>query len=126
MQGLLYEETSIWLFLLVTVALGGWTAWTTGKVCAETWRGIPQTVVYLLILGLGIRFVHFALFGGTLLSFHYYIADTVVLMVIGLVAWRATRARQMTKQYWWLYQRSGPLSWVERPAPLSSRPEGSR
>lgn len=125
MQGILYEEPSIWLFLLVTIVMGGWGAWMTGKACAETWRGIPQTLVYLLILGLAIRFIHFALFHGTLLSVRYYIVDTLVIIAIGILAWRATRARQMTTQYWWLYQRSGPLSWAKRPAPLSSRPEGS-
>ncbi|MBN8941820.1 MAG: hypothetical protein J0H01_20100 [Rhizobiales bacterium] len=125
MQGILYEEPSIWLFLLVTIVMGGWGAWMTGKACAETWRGIPQTLVYLLILGLAIRFVHFALFHGTLLSVRYYIVDTVVIIAIGILAWRATRARQMSTQYWWLYERSGPLSWAKRPAPLSSRPEGS-
>ncbi|QCI62865.1 DUF6867 family protein [Phreatobacter stygius] len=125
MQGILYEEPSIWLFLLVTILMGGWGAWMTGKACAETWRGIPQTVLYLLILGLVIRFIHFALFHGTLLSLRYYLVDTVILIAIGIIAWRATRARQMSSQYWWLYERSGPLSWTRRPAPLSSRPEGS-
>jgi hypothetical protein len=126
MQGILYEEASIWQFLLVTVVMGGAAAWITGKACAETWRGIPKTIGYLLVLGLAIRFAHFVLVGGTLLSPHYYIADTAVLTVFGLVAWRATRARQMSTQYWWLYERSGPLSWIQRPAPLSARPEGSR
>ncbi|WP_204333301.1 DUF6867 family protein, partial [Klebsiella pneumoniae] len=83
------------------------------------------TLVYLLILGLAIRFIHFALFHGTLLSVRYYIVDTAVIIAIGILAWRATRARQMSTQYWWLYERSGPLSWAKRPAPLSSRPEGS-
>ncbi|MGL4288367.1 MAG: DUF6867 family protein [Phreatobacter sp.] len=126
MQGILYEEPSIWLFLLVTIVMGGWGAWMTGKACAETWRGIPQTLAYLLILGLAIRFVHFALFHGTLLSPRYYLVDTVIIIAIGILAWRATRARQMSTQYWWLYERSGPFSWAKRPAPLSSRPESSR
>ena len=30
MQGILYEEPSIWLFLLITVIMGGWAAWMTG------------------------------------------------------------------------------------------------
>jgi hypothetical protein len=45
---------------------------------------------------------------------------------IGLVSWRATRADQMVHQYWWLYQRTGPLTWAERPVPLSSPPEKPR
>ncbi len=117
MQGILYEEPSIWLFLLVTVVLGGWLAWMTGRACAETWRGVPETVVYLLILGLGVRFAHFALFHGTLFSLRYYAVDTLVTGAIGLMAWRVTRARQMATQYWWLYERDGLFSWKQRAEP---------
>ena len=31
MHGILYEEESIWQFLLVTCVLGGWAAWMTGR-----------------------------------------------------------------------------------------------
>jgi len=31
MQGILYEEPTIWLFLLVTVVMGGWLAWMAGR-----------------------------------------------------------------------------------------------
>jgi small-conductance mechanosensitive channel len=123
MQGILYEEPSIWLFLLVTVILGGGLAWMTGKACAETWRDVPQTIVYMLILGLAVRFAHFALFEGKLLSLRFYVVDTIVVTAIGLLSWRMTRARQMAHQYWWLYERTGPLTWAERPAPLSSPPD---
>ncbi|PTM52324.1 DUF6867 family protein [Phreatobacter oligotrophus] len=123
MQGILYEEPSIWLFALVTLILGGWLAIMTGRACAQTWRGIPETVAYLLILGLGVRFAHFALFEGTLLSLRYYLVDTTIVMAIGLLSFRATRAAQMAHQYWWLYERTGPLTWAERPVPLSSPPD---
>ena len=35
MQGILYEESSVWLFLLVTCVLGGGGAWMTGRACAH-------------------------------------------------------------------------------------------
>src|SRR5439155_18079910 len=38
MQGILYEEASIWHFLFVTWLLGGGAAWMTGKAVAQTWR----------------------------------------------------------------------------------------
>ncbi len=44
MQGILYEEQSIWLFLLVTVCMGGWAAWMTGRAVAITWRPFWQCV----------------------------------------------------------------------------------
>lgn len=120
MRGVLYEEHSVWLFLLVTLVLGGWLAIMTGRACAQTWRGIPETIAYLLVLGLAVRFAHFALFEGTLLSLHYYVVDTVIVSLIGLLSWRRTRADQMVHQYWWLYERTGPLTWTERSTPLSS------
>lgn len=111
MQGVLYEEPTIWLFLLVTIVMGGWAAWMTGKSVAATWREQWTLVPYVLILGLAVRFIHFALFHGTLLSPRFYLVDTVILMVIAFVGFRYRRTTQMTTQYRWLYERSGPLSW---------------
>jgi hypothetical protein len=116
MQGILYEEPSFWLFGLVTVVMGGWAAWMTGRAMALTWKPYWQLVVYLLILAGAVRFIHFALFDGTLLTLHYYLVDAVVLLVIGSLGFRYRRARQMTTQYRWLYERTGPFSWRERPS----------
>ncbi|CAH1658976.1 conserved membrane hypothetical protein [Hyphomicrobiales bacterium] len=114
MQGILYEEPSFGLFVLVTCIMGGWAAWMTGRAVAKTWGSVAQCVVYLMILGLAVRFIHFALFQGTLLSIHYYIVDTIVVGLIGLAGYRYTRARQMTTQYRWLYERTGAFSWKKR------------
>ena len=114
MQGILYEEPSLWLFLLITVIMGGWAAWMTGRAMALTWRPFGQLVAYLLILAGAVRFFHFALFEGTLLSLHYYLVDAVVILIIGSLGFRYNRARQMTTQYRWLYERTGPFSWRER------------
>ncbi|MBU2360362.1 MAG: hypothetical protein KKB02_15780 [Alphaproteobacteria bacterium] len=65
MQGILYEEPTVWLFLLVTVAMGGWLAWMTGRAVAMTWKPNVQLVLYILVLGLVVRFIHFALFEAT-------------------------------------------------------------
>jgi Domain of unknown function (DUF6867) len=116
MQGLLYEEPSFVLFALVTVIMGGWAAWMTGRAMAITWRSYPQLIIYLFILAGFVRFIHFALFGGTLLTLHYYLVDAVVLLILGSLGFRYIRARQMTSQYRWLYERTGPFSWRERTA----------
>jgi hypothetical protein len=110
MQGILYEETSIFLFLLITVVIGGWAAWMTGRACAVTWRSPVVLFFYVLALGAAVRFVHFAVFEGTLLSLHYYLVDTVILELIAFVGFRYTRTKQMVRQYFWLYERSGPIS----------------
>ena len=104
MQGILYEEPSFGLFLLITVIMGGWAAWMT------FWT----LLLYLFILGAAVRFIHFALFDGTLLSIHYYAVDTIVLLIIGALGFQYRRARMMTSQYRWLYERTGPFSWREK------------
>lgn len=114
MQGIIYEEVSPWFFLFVTCILGGGGAWMTGRACAITWRRYIPLVVYLVILSFAVRFIHFSLFGGTLLSVHYWLVDLAFLLVIGTVAYRYTLANQMVTQYYWLYTRSGPLSWRAR------------
>jgi hypothetical protein len=114
MQGILYEEPSFWLFGLVTVLMGGWAAWMTGRAMALTWKPYWQLILYLLILAAAVRFIHFALFGGTLLTLHYYLVDAVVVFLIGSLGFRYRRARQMTTQYRWLYERTGPFGWRER------------
>ncbi len=111
MQGILHEEPSIWLFLLVTGAMGGWTAWMAAKSIAQTWRPLWQAILALLVLAGAVRFCHYALFGGTLLSLHYYVVDAIVVTAIGLLGYRYTRTSQMTTQYSWLYERTGPFGW---------------
>ncbi len=94
LQAIIHEEQSFWLFFLITCLLGGWAA-----------------LLYMLPLGAAVRFIHYALFQGTLLSLHYYVVDTIVLIIIGSIGFRYTRTRQMVRQYSWLYEKSSPLSW---------------
>ena len=113
--GLLYEEDSLSVFLLVTVVLGGGAAALAGRVVALTWRPWWQVVLYMLMLGAAVRFIHFALFGGTLLSIHYYAVDTVVCMAFGFAGFQAARARRMVAQYPWINEPDGPLRWRRKP-----------
>src|SRR6516162_5096154 len=76
----LYEEDSLGVFILVTVLLGGGAAALAGRAVALTWRPWWQVVVYSLMLGAAVRFIHFALFDGTLLSIHYYAVDSVICL----------------------------------------------
>ena len=115
-QGLLYEEGSFGVFVLVTVILGGGAATLAGRAIALTWRPWWQIVAYMLILGGAVRFIHFALFGGTLLSLHYYVVDTAVCMAFGCLGFRTARSAQMVTQYRWINQPNGPLRW-RRKAP---------
>jgi len=107
----LYEEESFGVFLLVTIVLGGGAAGLAGRAIAATWRPWWQVVVYALILGAAVRFIHFALFDGTLLSVHYYAADSAICLTLGFIGFRAARASQMVAQYRWINAPDGPLRW---------------
>lgn len=114
MSGILYEEASVWQFFFVTCLLGGWAAWMTGRACAMTWRSYASLLAYLLVLGIAVRFIHHALFEGTMLAPQYYVVDTVILIVLGTLGFRYTRTNQMVTQYHWLYERASLLSWRDR------------
>ena len=114
MQGILHEEDALGIFLLVTVAMGGWAAWMAARGIARAWRPFWHCALALLLVAAAVRFIHYALFGGTLLSAWYFAVDAVVVTLIGALGYRYTRTRQMTTQYRWLYERTSPLSWRER------------
>jgi hypothetical protein len=110
----LFVEDSFWVFLIMTVVIGGGAAFLAGRALAAKWRPEWMPVLYMLPLGAALRFFHYALFNGQLLSLHYFITDTAVLIAAALLGYRLTRTRQMTHQYPWLFERSGPLSWREK------------
>ena len=115
-MGELYASETPLQVILVTGAIGGGAAWLAGRAIARTWRPFWHVMVYIALLGTAVRFVHFALFEATLLSPASYAADTLYLVALGTLAWRMTRAAQMATQYYWLYERTGPLTWRERSA----------
>jgi hypothetical protein len=119
----IYEHESLLQVLFVTGILGGMAAWATGKALADTWRPFKQLVGYMLLLGGAVRFTHFALFQGELLSLPSYLADMLYLLAMGSIAYRLTRTRRMVTQYRWLFERTGPFSWRER---VPAEKEGSR
>jgi hypothetical protein len=102
MLHVLFEEDSVGVFLLVSVAMGGGAAWLAGRAVAQTWRPAWQLLAYMLVLGAAVRFFHFALFGGTLLSLHYYGVDTAIAIAFAGAGFRFTRGRQMARQYGFL------------------------
>ena len=121
----LYASESILQVLLVTGVIGGGAAFLAGRAIAQTWRPFWSGVVYMAMLGAAVRFVHFALFEGTLLSPASYLADALYLITVGSLAWRMTRAAQMATQYYWLYERAGPLTWRSR-SPAEEIPDINR
>jgi hypothetical protein len=112
-MGTFYSGESITAVILVTFILGGGAAWLSGRAVANAWQPIRQVIITACLLGAAARFIHYALFDGTLLSGASYGCDTLIFLVVGALAWRATRAAQMARQYPWLYVRNGPFGWRE-------------
>ena len=102
----LYETGSngFWVFLLVTIIMGGTSAYVSGKAIAETWRPFWQVIGYCLLLGLVVRFIHFALFEEVLVSARNYGVDVIVLLILGIAGYKVARRRQMVTQYGWRQQ----------------------
>lgn len=111
MQGILYEEPTFWLFALVTIIMGGWAAWRAGIALAKTWKPAYMLVPYMLILGCAVRFIHFAMFEGTLFTLQYYTVDTVCIFVFSVLGWRHQRAESMARQYAFAFEKTSPFSW---------------
>ncbi|MES2752936.1 MAG: hypothetical protein V4661_16325 [Pseudomonadota bacterium] len=117
----LYSNESIFQVLFVTLVLGAGCALLAGRAIALTWRSIWVVAAAMIPMGMAVRFVHFALFNETLLAPKTYVLETVVLLIVACLSFQRTRARQMVRQYYWLYEPSGPLSWrLRQDAPANS------
>ncbi len=114
---ILYEGDHLGSFLLVTVVLGGGAAWLAGRAIAQTWRPWWSVVAYMLILGLAVRFIHYALFSGTLLSLQFYAVDAAVAILFAGLGFRVTRRQQMARQYAFLDTRISPSAARQDAAP---------
>jgi Domain of unknown function (DUF6867) len=111
---LVSEEHSLGVFFLVSVAMGGGAAWLAGIAIARTWRPWWHLALYMLLLALAVRFIHFALFDSKFLSVHYYLIDFAVCLGFGLLGYRVRRVRQMVTRYSWINERAGLLRWRRR------------
>ncbi len=107
-------ETHIGGTIVVTVIMMGFAAWATGRAIAATWRPYWQVIVYPLLLGFVDRGLNRAFAEGEMWSITGYLLDAAFLVLVAMLAHRLTRARRMTAQYPWIYERTGPLSWRER------------
>ena len=112
-MSLIYEQ-SPWIFIILTVILGGGAAFLTGRAMAAKWRPEWMPQLAMVPLSLALRFLHFALFGADLTSLYYWSVDFTVLLIFALIGYRATLATKMARQYPWLYEKSGPFTWRPR------------
>lgn len=106
--GWVYEtgDNGLWIFLLITVLIGGGGAFVSGRAIAQTWRPFWHVPVYMLLLAAAVRFFHYALFWEVLLSLKNFVVDFAVLLLAAAIGYRTARTRQMAEQYGWLYDRA--------------------
>jgi hypothetical protein len=114
---LAYDGNSFWVFVLLTLILGGGAAALTGRAIAANWRPWWHVIAPILLLGAVVRFLHFALFNGALFSFTYYVADTAVCLAAGLIGFRLMRVAQMVSCYGWINERGNLYTWRRRGTP---------
>lgn len=104
-------EQSFGIFLILTIIMGGGAAYLAGRGLATKWRPLWMAVLAMVPLTLGLRFLHYALFGANLTSLHYLVTDFLILLAFCLLGYRKTLAAKMVRQYPWIYEADGPLSW---------------
>jgi len=110
------SDDGLRVFLVLTVILGGAAAFFAARGLARSWKPFWRVFFYMALLACAVRFFHYALFDGTLLSLYYYLVTYAVLLAAASLGFRAMRTTQMVTQYRWLYERTSPLTWRARDA----------
>ena len=110
------SDDSLRVFLVLTVIIGGGAAFLAGRGLAWSWKPFWRVYFYMALLAAAVRFFHYALFDGNLLSLYYYLVTYAVMLAAGVLGFRAMRTTQMVTQYRWLYERTSPLTWRDRRA----------
>lgn len=106
----------LYVFLGLTLILGGLGAVSIGRAMAASWNPITKVLFYCALLAAGVQFLHYALYQEQLLTLHYYLVNFAALAIIGVMAWRLQRVRQMTERYFWAFEKSGLAGWTARGA----------
>jgi hypothetical protein len=110
------SDDGLWVFLILTMVIGGGAAFLAGRGLARGWRPLWRVFFYMALLTAAVRFFHYALFDGHLLSLYYYLVTYAVLLGAALIGFRVMRTTQMVTQYRWLYERTSLLTWRARNA----------
>jgi len=98
MEGILFEN-GLLAFLAVTCAIGGGMAFAAGGAVADGWKSMAHLVFYTVLLTGADRFLHYALFEGTLLSVRHFVVDFLILLACAWLGFTLRRRSQMRRQY---------------------------
>src|SRR6266700_3390255 len=108
------DGLAIFVFILATVLMCGGASWLAGRAIALGWQPWWRVVLPMLLLGLAVRFIHFAVFRGTLLSLALYLLDAAVCLGVGLLSFRVARVGQMVTRYGWINEPANLIGWRRR------------
>jgi hypothetical protein len=100
--------------VLFNLVLVGPASFAMGHGIAVSWRPWHRLVLYSALLSAGLRFLDYALADGDLWSIAGFLVGWAVQFAVASFAYRLTQARQMVRQYPWLYRRKGLLGWEDR------------
>ncbi|HEY0219749.1 MAG TPA: hypothetical protein VGC26_08305 [Afipia sp.] len=122
-MGSFYNNESLFQVAFVTLILGGGCALLSGRAIASTWRSVAVAIAAAFPMAAAVRFVHFALFNENLLAPKSYMLEVLILLTVICLSFQRTRALQMVRQYYWLYERHGLLGWrLRQDAPVQRTP----
>ena len=110
-----FVEQNPFIFVILTVILGGGAAFMAGRNLAASWKSPWLLFIYMLIFTCGVRFLHFALFQNELTSLQYYFSHGLIIQASAFLGYRLTMARQMVEKYPFAYERTNLLSWRAKP-----------
>ncbi len=99
MPDLPLDARSLWVYLGLSVILGGAASFSAGRALALGWRPLAKGILYALMIAAAARFLHYALFAEPLLSLSRYGLDLAPALGFVLAGFRLTRRRQMKQQY---------------------------
>ena len=102
------------VFAGLTLVLFGIAAAMTGRALATTWRPGWQVVPYGVLMGCADRFFNYALFEEELLSLSGFVIDTAYIISMSIFAHKVTMAYKMLRQYPWIVERTGLMSWRDK------------
>jgi len=106
--------TTLPVFIGVTVVVMCGCAALMGRALAKSWQPARRAVPYGLLLAIANRLLIYGLFNGDITSITGFIIDTYCILLAALVTYRFTLARQMVRQYPWLYRRFLIFGWRQR------------
>ena len=81
------SDDGLRVFLVLTVIIGGGAAFLSGRGLARSWKPFWRVFFYTALLAGAIRFFHYALFDGSLLSPYYYLVTYAVLATASCLVW---------------------------------------